>query len=70
MKLCKVGSVGRPGPIVSDIDTIADRAVQMAEIRQQAGKTGLKEAQALSTYPLVNIQKAIENGHWNSGVSH
>ena len=22
------------------------------------------------TYPLVNIQKAIENGHWNSGLSH
>jgi len=22
------------------------------------------------TYPLVNIQKAIENGHRNSGFSH
>jgi len=23
-----------------------------------------------STYPLVNIQKAMENGHGNSGFSH
>ena len=23
-----------------------------------------------STYPLVNIQKAMENGHRNSGFSH
>ena len=23
-----------------------------------------------SCYPLVNIQKAMENGHWNSGFSH
>ena len=22
------------------------------------------------SYPLVNIQKAMENGHWNSGFSH
>ena len=25
---------------------------------------------ACGMYPLVNIQKAIENGHWNSGFTH
>jgi len=38
----------------------------------KAGRDFLSErcSDLQPSYPLVNIQKAIENGHWNSGFTH
>jgi hypothetical protein len=36
----------------------------------QATMGVMVESTRLGTYPLVNIQKAIENDHRNSGFSH